>query len=61
MSSYTWQKRGKNNNNIMKTRNLLVFLLLFFSLGALFGGGAFLLFPEGWMEMTPELALPQNN
>lgn len=45
----------------MKTRNLLVFLLLFFSLGALFGGGAFLLFPEGWMEMTPELALPQNN
>lgn len=44
----------------MKTRNLLVFLLLFFSLGALFGGGAFLLFPEGWMEMTPELVLQHS-
>jgi len=37
----------------MKPRNLLVALLLFLSVGALFGGGAFLLFPEGWMGMTP--------
>jgi hypothetical protein len=45
---------------VMKTRNLLIFLLLFLSVGALFGGGAFLLFPEGWMEMTPELMLQHS-
>jgi len=45
----------------MKTRNLLVGLLLFLSAGALFGGGAFLIFPEGWMGMTPELMLHQRN
>ncbi len=44
----------------MKTRNLLVALLLFLSVGALFGGGAFLLFPEGWMGMTPELMLQHS-
>ena len=44
----------------MKARNLLVGLLLFLSAGALFGGGAFLLFPEGWMGMTPELILQHS-
>ena len=44
----------------MKTRNLLIFLLLFLSVGALFGGGAFLIFPEGWIEMTPELMLQHS-
>ena len=33
----------------MKTRNILVGLLLFLSVGALFGGGAFLIFQKvGW-------------
>lgn len=44
----------------MRTRNLLIFLLLFLSVGALFGGGAFLIFPEGWIEMTPELMLQHS-
>lgn len=44
----------------MKTRNLLVILLLFLSLGALVGGGAFLIFPEGYLGMTPELVLQHS-
>lgn len=44
----------------MRTRNLLVCLLLILSAGALVGGGAFLVFPEGWMEMTPELVLQHS-
>lgn len=44
----------------MKTRNLLVGLLLFLSLGALVGGVSFFIFPEGYMEMTPELVLQHS-
>lgn len=42
----------------MKIRNLLVALLLFLSLGALFGGGAFLITPDGSsMGMSAEIDL----
>lgn len=44
----------------MKTRNLLTALLLFLSLGALFGGGAFILFPEGFMDMPMEQMLANS-
>lgn len=44
----------------MKTKNILIFLLLLLSLGALGGGGAFILFPQGWMGMTPESQLSHS-
>lgn len=44
----------------MRTRNLLIFLLLFLSIGALIGGGAFLLFPNGFMDMPTEQMLENS-
>ena len=44
----------------MRTRNLLIFLLLFLSIGALVGGGAFLFFPNGFMDMSTEQMLANS-
>lgn len=44
----------------MRTRNLLIFLLLFLSIGALIGGGAFLVFTNGFEGMTPEQILANS-
>lgn len=44
----------------MKTKNLLIALLILLSIGAIAGGGSFILFPEGYLGMTPEAMLMQS-
>ncbi len=44
----------------MKIKNLLIFLLIILSIGAIAGGGSFLLFPEGYLGMTPESMLQHS-
>lgn len=44
----------------MKTKNLLIALLVLLSIEAIAGGGSFILFPEGYLGMTPEAMLMQS-